>query len=139
VQTAWFRLVERLGTLRDPAQVGAWLATTTRRECLRQAKRAQRVVVTDAFIDLASEERADEGIDRSERDEALWAAFERLSEACRVLLRMLMADPPPAYADVSAALDMPIGSIGPTRGRCLKRLRTHLRARGISDGPTDSG
>ena len=54
--------------------------------------------------------------------------FEQIPERCRRLLRVLMADPPPAYADVAVALDMPIGSIGPTRARCLERLR------GLLDG-----
>jgi DNA-directed RNA polymerase specialized sigma24 family protein len=53
----------------------------------------------------------------------LRVAYETLPEPCRQLLRILMADPPPSYADVSEALSMPIGSIGPTRARCLRRLR----------------
>ena len=61
-----------------------------------------------------------------ERDAALWAVFEKIPERCRRLLRVLMADPPPAYADVAEALDMPVGSIGPTRARCLERLRQFL-------------
>jgi hypothetical protein len=55
----------------------------------------------------------------TERDRALWDAFTQISERCQTLLRLLMADPPPAYDAVGAALDMPIGSIGPTRARCL--------------------
>jgi DNA-directed RNA polymerase specialized sigma24 family protein len=60
---------------------------------------------------------------RGERDAALWDLFERLSDGCRRLLRVLIATPPPSYADVAAALDMPVGSIGPTRARCLATLR----------------
>jgi DNA-directed RNA polymerase specialized sigma24 family protein len=60
---------------------------------------------------------------RSERDRALWDAFARLPERDQALLRLLTADPAPSYEEISAALDMPIGSIGPTRARCLERLR----------------
>jgi DNA-directed RNA polymerase specialized sigma24 family protein len=61
---------------------------------------------------------------RGERDTALWELFERLSDGCRRLLRIMIAAPPPPYADIAAALDMPVGSIGPTRARCLATLRT---------------
>src|SRR5919202_1205294 len=63
-----------------------------------------------------------------ERSDALWTAFERLNDTCRRLLRVLMATPPPHYEEVSRALDMPVGSIGPTRQRCLTELRKNLAA-----------
>jgi DNA-directed RNA polymerase specialized sigma24 family protein len=65
----------------------------------------------------------DEALLRSERDATIWRAFRGLPERCRTLLRVLMADPPPAYTTVAAALDIPVGSIGPTRQRCLAALR----------------
>jgi DNA-directed RNA polymerase specialized sigma24 family protein len=78
----------------------------------------------DGWEDMAdSAEPLDEALLRAERDAALWRAFHALPENCRTLLRVLMADPPPKYAEVAAALDMPIGSIGPTRRRCLDALR----------------
>ena len=69
----------------------------------------------------------------------MWQAVGELQERCQRLLRVLMADPPPAYEEVSAALDMPVGSIGPTRARCLKRLREILRSRGITTAADASG
>jgi RNA polymerase sigma factor (sigma-70 family) len=141
-QTTWLRLVEHLDRIREPRAVGGWLATTARNESLRLLRRADRSrPVPDEDLDTVDErvEQGETTVLVAERDAALWAAYEELEERCRRLLRVLMADPPPSYEEVSAALDLPIGSIGPTRGRCLKRLRTHLRARGISDGPADSG
>lgn len=128
VQTTWLRLVENLGRIEDPERLPGWLATTARRECLRILRRSGREHVAsgdDAALDVIDEQAdpLDAKLIADERDAELWACFERLSERCRVLLRILMATPPPAYADVAAALGMPIGSIGPTRGRCLERLR----------------
>jgi DNA-directed RNA polymerase specialized sigma24 family protein len=67
----------------------------------------------------------DTGLLVYERDRALLEAFGRLGPRCQRLLRLMMADPPPSYDEIAAALDMPVGSIGPTRGRCLEQLR-HL-------------
>lgn len=72
------------------------------------------------------DEEPDAGVLRDERDAALWHEFRTLSEPCQQLLRVLIADPPPSYAEVSAALDVPVGSIGPTRQRCLGTLRRRL-------------
>ena len=129
VQTTWLRLVEQLDRIRDPEAVGAWLATTARREALRMLGRAGRTVPTDSDRlpeprDAGASPGVDDALLRDERDALLWAAFEQLSEGCQTLLRVLVSDPPPSYEEVSAALEMPIGSIGPTRGRCVERLRT---------------
>jgi RNA polymerase sigma factor (sigma-70 family) len=125
VQATWLRLVEKLGTIRDPDRLPGWLATTVRRECLAVLRQRTKVVPTDEFDDIPDEETAPvEGrLLREERDAALWRAFDQISGQCRALLRVLMADPPPSYAVVSVALDMPIGGIGPTRQRCLASLR----------------
>ena len=137
-QTAWLRLVESLDRIREPDRVGAWLATTTRNECLRVIRRSGRQVPTDLEVDddpPASEDPPlDAGVLAGERDQALWRAFESISERCQVLLRMLIADPPPTYEEVSAALGMPIGSIGPIRGRCLDQLRRKSGISGLLDG-----
>lgn len=141
VQTSWLRLVEHIGRLREPERVGAWLATTARRESLHAIKRAGRALPTDDEIVLeagADPDRDDPAPEAAvltaERDRLLWRALATLSERCQRLLRVLMADPPPAYEDVAAALEMPIGSIGPTRGRCLERLRVAVEASGITGG-----
>lgn len=129
VQTTWLRLLEHIDRITEPEHVAAWLATTTRRECLRQLRRAGREqpveLVSLDVIDLGTAP-LDAGLLREERDAELWRAVEALPERCRALLRVLMADPPPAYDVVAAALDMPVGSIGPTRSRCLDRLRRVL-------------
>jgi RNA polymerase sigma factor (sigma-70 family) len=129
VQTTWLRLVERLDSVREPERLGSWLATTLRRECLATLRRGARVEVaaTDGWENLpAGGDALDEALIREERDAALWKAFGGLSTRCQSVLRILMADPPPHYADVSAALDIPVGSIGPTRQRCLNALRKIL-------------
>lgn len=138
-QTTWLRLVENLGGLRDPERLGGWLATTARRECLRLLRTSGRQIPVDddAAFDRANTDPApelDADIIRDERDTALWRAFGRISERCQRLLRILTADPPPSYEDVSDALDMPIGSIGPTRQRCLDRLRAEAVTEGIVSG-----
>jgi RNA polymerase sigma factor (sigma-70 family) len=130
VQTAWLRLLENLTRITDPERLGAWLSTTVRRECLRLLRRSGREYVSDAesFADIPEPRAAelDAGLLLEERDAALWNLFEGVPDRCRRLLRVLMADPAPSYQEVSAALEMPIGSIGPTRQRCLERLRRHL-------------
>jgi RNA polymerase sigma factor (sigma-70 family) len=133
-QTTWLRLVEHLGEIRNPDGVGSWLATTARHECLRVLRVGQRHVLTDGFDlpDDVSDTALDAGLIAGERDTALWRALSQLSGRCRALLRMLAADPPPSYEEVGAALDMKIGSIGPTRGRCLEQLRDRLAAVGIT-------
>jgi DNA-directed RNA polymerase specialized sigma24 family protein len=78
--------------------------------------------------------RAEQEQQDAQRAAAVWRAFGRLPDRCRELLRVLMASPPPSYAEVAAALGLPVGSIGPTRARCLQRLRDQLPA-GSADGP----
>jgi RNA polymerase sigma factor (sigma-70 family) len=144
-QTTWLRLAEHIHRINHPERVGAWLATAARRECLRNIRASARTVPTDdvTWFDLRDEANpteeavlaAESEREAAQRGKALWQAFERLSARCRGLLRVLMASPPPSYADVAAALDMPIGSIGPTRARCLERLRQEL-APGIKGRPT---
>lgn len=134
VQTTWLRLVEHLGRIREPERVGAWLATTARREALSTRRRATRAVVTeDERLDTGDPAAGPETLAlEADRDRLLLRGLSALTERCRVLLRVLSADPPPRYAEVSAALDMPIGSIGPTRARCLERLRAALQGTGLS-------
>jgi RNA polymerase sigma factor (sigma-70 family) len=140
-QTTWLRLVEHLDEIRNPEGLGSWLATTARHECLRVLRVGQRHVLTDGFdlTEQAADEAAlDARLLAGERDAALWRAFSEISARCRRLLRMLVADPPPSYEEVGAALDMPIGSIGPTRGRCLGQLRERLAIAGNVAAPNDA-
>jgi RNA polymerase sigma factor (sigma-70 family) len=133
VQTTWLRLVEHLGRIQEPERVGAWLATTARRESLRVIAAGGRVSPTDALDDMPDAASGPaEAVVRKDRDALLRKALGALGDRCRTLLRMLATEPPPSYDEISAILDMPVGSIGPTRGRCLARLRTELEALGIT-------
>lgn len=136
-QTTWLRLAEHLGRINKPSQVGAWLATTARHEALRIARGATRIVPAEEAtlvalgqVDDYSPERAvldaEQARLNSDRAARLWRAFGELPARCRELLRILIASPPPSYAEVAAAMGMPVGSIGPTRARCLQRLRERL-------------
>jgi RNA polymerase sigma factor (sigma-70 family) len=122
--TVWLRLVEGLRTIREPAALPGWLATTSRREALQVLKRNGRQIPTDDrdVVD-GSVPASDDWLLREERYIALRSAFPELSDQCRRLLSMLFRDPPASYADIGATMEMPIGAIGPTRQRCLDRLR----------------
>jgi RNA polymerase sigma factor (sigma-70 family) len=135
-QTTWLRLAEHLGRINDPDRVGGWLATTARREALRLiAARARTVLTTDLdVLDHAREdvtpEQAVLDMERQKADNRrlreVWEAFGHLPQPCQRLLRLLIASPPLRYAEIAVTLDIAVGSIGPTRGRCLQRLRTLL-------------
>lgn len=131
VQTAWLRLVEHLDRIKQPEAVGGWLATTARHEALRMLRLRGREMTTDDDGRLDRDRLREPPVDPAEqavtadRNRRMWAAFELLPDNCRTLLRLLVVDTPP-YAEVAAVLDMPIGSIGPTRARCLERLRRLL-------------
>ena len=135
VQTTWLRLFEHLGRLHEPARLGAWLATTARRECLRVLRGRDRAVPygDDVPESEAGDPAPDDAMFELERDEALWRGFGCLSARDQALLRLLVADPRPPYEEIAAALDMPIGSIGPTRQRALQRLRHELDRQGSLD------
>jgi RNA polymerase sigma factor (sigma-70 family) len=125
-QTVWLRLVENLDRIREPARLGAWIATTARHECLRHIRLNGRELPSDE-VDVF-ESPADDSpalaLLTGERDGALWRAFARLSERCQALLRLLVSLDEPSYEAIGAALEMPVGAIGPTRMRCLEKLRT---------------
>lgn len=136
-QTTWLRLAEHIDKIDNPGRVGAWLATAARRECLQHIRASARTVPTEDMSwfdhgtgeDNPTEEevlRAESKQEEAHRATALRQALARLPPRCRQLLRVLMASPPPSYAEVAAALDLPVGSIGPTRARCLQRLRREL-------------
>ena len=131
VQASWLKLVEHVGDIRDGDRLGAWLATTTRREALALLRRSKRdIPVEDAGLAEADDRDTDgpeQAAMRSDEDRRLWKAFGRLNGPCQRLLRVLMLDPAPPYVEVAAVLEMPIGSIGPTRARCLSTLRGFLR------------
>ena len=127
-QTLWLRLVEQIGRLREPEALPGWIMTTTRNECLRVLRVQQRTHLYDPLTEtdaLESAEDADMEADllAVERRQALRDGFAELTDQCKRLLTKLMTDPPPSYQVVSEELAMPVGSIGPTRIRCLEKLR----------------
>jgi len=138
-QATWLALLQHINRLNNSAGVGAWLATTARRECLRVLRGGQRRVL---FGDDGPEHESPEpppghALLIAERNDALRRAFSRLRPADQALLRLLTADPRPPYEEIAAALDMPIGSIGPTRQRALARLREELASERTLDQMID--
>ena len=129
-QTTWLKLVEHVADLNEPARVGAWLATTTGRECLRLLRESQRqLLLGDDTPEWESQEpRPVDGLLVAERNRALRDSLSRLRTRDQALLRLLVADHRPDYEEISARLAMPIGSIGPTRARALARLRRQLES-----------
>ena len=133
-QTTWLRLLEHIDRIEYPARVGSWLAATARHECLRSLAARKKVVLSQDDIELTAaavavhEPPVDERLLADESAQVVRDALSRLPSRWQRLLEMLMADPPVPYADISDELGLPVGSIGPTRGRCLARLRVLLEA-----------
>jgi RNA polymerase sigma factor (sigma-70 family) len=127
VQTTWLRLFEHIDDVREPARVKSWLATTAQRESLRCVAQRQRVVLSDdeTTFDGPDPLQAplDEALLAREQADAARAALETLPPTWRSLVELLTQDPPLSYERIGADLGVPIGSIGPTRGRCVRRLR----------------
>ena len=126
-QSVWLRLVDQLDKIRDPAALPGWLTTTTCRECGRVLRAAHGPHAQDCAADAENlpDEQADTaGRDllAAERHAALREAFTRLPPG-QQLIALLIADPPVPYAEISAKLGIPVGSIGPNRRRCLDKLR----------------
>jgi RNA polymerase sigma factor (sigma-70 family) len=126
VQTTWLALVRSRDTIHEPAAVGGWLTTTARREAWRVARATGRgIPVEDEELArrLPDEESPESEVVRRDGEDRLWDAVERLSERCQALLRIVAFEHRPDYTTIAANLGMPVGSIGPTRGRCLQKLR----------------
>jgi RNA polymerase sigma factor (sigma-70 family) len=132
VQTTWLRLLEHIDRIQHPDRVGSWLAATARNECLRSLAARKRVILTQDDEGLtgvvATEPEVDQRILADERDLLVRDALSRLPRRSQRLLELLMADPPTSYAEISNEIGLPVGSIGPTRGRCLAQLRVLLQA-----------
>jgi RNA polymerase sigma factor (sigma-70 family) len=136
-QATWLRLVENVARIRQPGRLSAWIATTARRECINAIRRGARDVPTDAperERKPALVRRVDTSVEgevlRGERDAELWAALRTLPPDCQRLLRVLVAEPGTSYAEAAAELGIAVGSVGPTRARCLATLRRRLEAAG---------
>jgi RNA polymerase sigma factor (sigma-70 family) len=124
-QTTWLRLLEHIGSVREPAALGAWLETTAQRESLRVIRRSKRERATDNQLeyDEAVEPVAERELVAAERKVALAASVERLPARQRELVGLFVTHPTMSYTDIAKTLDAPIGSIGPTRARSFERLR----------------
>lgn len=135
-QTTWLRLCENIDRLRDPGAIGAWLATTARRECAHQRSRGRAVVLVDDVtqfdVDIESGEQVDEALMREEVVALVREAIGQLPSRTQSMLSMLMQDTPRTYEEVAVALEVPVGTIGPTRGRAMRRLRSMLEASGAA-------
>ncbi|MFL6240313.1 MAG: RNA polymerase sigma factor [Actinomycetes bacterium] len=129
-QTTWLRLIEHLDRINDPSRVGAWLATTARRESLRVIGISSRQLPTGESTELEPRIRSDVELDAallaSERDARLQKALAQLPARCVTMLLLLTGDDALSYQEISERLGMPVGSIGPTRARCLQKLRVIL-------------
>jgi RNA polymerase sigma factor (sigma-70 family) len=140
-QVTWLRLLEHIDRIEHPDRVGSWLAATARNECLRHLAARKRVVLTEddvAFEGAAGPMPAvDERLLAAERAQSVREALACLPWRWQQMLELLMADPPASYAEISDQLGLPVGSIGPTRRRCLARLRELLHASG--DGQWQQG
>jgi RNA polymerase sigma factor (sigma-70 family) len=136
-QLTWLHLLEHLDRIRDPQRLAGWLATTCRRECLALLRKSRSSVSVEAeHMDrlVGGGSAADEPILTAEEHAALWQAFQLLSKWCQEVLRELVIDPddgPPSYRVAAARLQVPVGSLGPTRARCLRQLRNLLDRGGI--------
>lgn len=133
VQTSWLRLYEHAAAVADPQSVLKWLVTTARREAWAVARSARRAdlaaePVPDNDRNATSEDTPAEAVLRDERHRTLWHHVRRLPQRCQALLRVVALADRPDYAALAEALGMPVGSIGPTRGRCLAKLKTALEA-----------
>jgi RNA polymerase sigma factor (sigma-70 family) len=131
VQTTWLHLVKDMHTIRDPRAVVAWLITTTKRECWRvRAKHGHESLLEDQQVEepAAPDPSPEEIVLRDDARRRLWRALEQLSERCRLLLRVVAFVPRPDYRVLAESLGMAKGGIGPTRGRCLAKLRALLDA-----------
>jgi len=131
VQTSWLELLRRMHEIRSPQALTSWLVTATRREA-RRARKLGRRQTPEGAAQLEAVADPDPGpaeqLLTDERDRVLWQHVQRLPGRCRELLRIVAQAARPDYAAVAEALGMPVGSIGPTRGRCLAKLRELLQA-----------
>jgi RNA polymerase sigma factor (sigma-70 family) len=134
-QTTWLRLVEHLPRIHEPDRIGAWLATTAARESLRLRRRASRQLATDRLPEPIADDDIAQRVLRQESYAAVRQAFAQLRSRDQALLGLLVADPPPSYAQIGRILEMPVGSIGPTRERSLTRLRHEAALVGLTSDP----
>jgi RNA polymerase sigma factor (sigma-70 family) len=129
LQTVWMRLLDHLDDIHTSASLTAWLVTTTRRQAWRVSAAARRQLPADNEVFSMLPDQgpgSEEQVIIDDQRRILWRAIGRLSARCQELLRIIAFVPRPDYSSVAVELGMPAGSIGPTRGRCLAKLRALL-------------
>ncbi len=137
-QSVWLHLVDQLDKVRDPAALSGWLATTTRRECVRVLRAAHGPHAAAHAPDIENMPdnqagTAEQELLAAERRAALREAFTHLPPEGQQLIALLIADPPVPYAEISARLGIPVGSIGPNRSRCLDKIRRYPAIAALTD------
>ncbi len=132
LQTVWLSLVRHGDTIVEPNAVLQWLVVCAKREAWRVSRVQDRARPEDVETTRAAEPDGTPGVAdqvaEAQADDVLWRHIEQLPERCRTLLRVIAFAAKPDYAQIARALGMPVGSIGPTRGRCLAKLRQLLAA-----------
>lgn len=125
-QMTWLRLLESIDRIREPERLAGWIATTARRECLRVLRTSARELPTED-IDRGEASHSYDAPGHellgAELRSTVRTAVHALPDGPRELMQVLLTSPPPSYETISGTLDMPVGSIGPTRGRAINRLR----------------
>lgn len=135
-QTVWLRLIENLEKINDPERLPGWLATTCRREALRVIKKSQRDVPSDFEFDVVDDSPSLESmLIEDEETREVVEAYRELGEECQQLLRLMTVEPALSYEEIAEAIGRPVGSLGPTRGRCIERLKAAIsRIRRTAEG-----
>ena len=126
-QTVWMKLIENIDSINDPERLPGWLATTSRREALRVSRAHERDVLTEFEYDVEDPSPSLEEVLIDDEDHRFVVqAFKTLDEVCQQLLRLMIIEPVLSYEEVSEVTGRPIGSLGPTRARCLEKLRAAI-------------
>lgn len=127
IQTAFLQLVGRAASINEPAAVLGWLVVVVKREVWRIGRGSRREIGVEEVPEPPAQQLDPEAQSiLSERQRVLWHHISNLSPRCQELIRVIAFADRPDYAAIAVALGMPVGSIGPTRGRCLQKLRLTL-------------
>lgn len=135
-QTVWLKLIENVDSINDPERLPGWLATTCRREAMRISRSHERDVPTEFEYDVEDPNPSlEEVLVDDEERRFVVQAFGTLDEVCRQLLRLMVIEPVLSYEEISEVTGRPMGSLGPTRARCLEKLRSAISRinRGVDD------
>jgi RNA polymerase sigma factor (sigma-70 family) len=137
LQTVWLSLLRHAESVRDPRTVVKWLLITTKREAwrVRRREREGHLVPVPVADDVGTpawdratvpDEEPENLVLLAQRQQRLWHHVQQLPPRCRELMRVIAFADRPDYSQIAESLGMPVGSIGPTRGRCLAKLHEIL-------------